>query len=172
MGPTLQRGELKSAFRMRYFTYCVKWLAAFAPLLLGLVAFAPKLDETNAYVLIPLYMALYFATGACAVATGGFLIGAWWARKLEKSAPLSQSWKQLIAVVGAAILIALSLLSIYLVVKGVALQAIPLPTRGESRTVFLATEPLTYALCMTTWCTCAISFPYYALQGIRRAYAT
>jgi hypothetical protein len=173
MGPVRRVGEETSAFRMRYASYCTKWLVPMSVLLCILIIVRPPINGLGIYVVAPLYLVLGFGTGMSLLAGLSFLVGAWWARRLEQSYSLSKKWQRLIATVAAVIAFIGWAVCVFVVVRGIAVHTVPIPDRFlHYRPVSWGAEPLTFALSISFYSYVALVTPYYVVRGLRRAYAT
>ena len=173
MGPVRKIGEETSAFRMRYANYCVRWLLPMAALLCILLTVRPPITGLGIYIVVPLYLVLGFGTGMSLLAALGFLVGAWWARRLEQSYALSKKWQRLMATVAAVVAFIGWSICVFIIFRGITAHTVPIPDRFlHYRPVSWGAEPLTFTLSIGFYSYVALATPYYVLRGLRRAYAT
>jgi hypothetical protein len=102
-----------------------------------------------------------------------FLVGAWWARRLEQSLDLSKKWQQLMVSVAAVIAFIGWAVCVFVVVRGISTHTVPIPNRFlHYRPVSWGAEPLTFALSISFYSYVALVTPYYVVRSVRRAFAT
>lgn len=119
MGPVRTSDESNSEYRLRYASYCFKWLCSLGLPFVVMLLVRPSLDVPPAmFIVFFLYIGLGLGTGCAFLAMVGFAIGGFWAGWLENSASRPLVWTKLKNVTGVILLMFFTAFFCYWFVKG------------------------------------------------------
>jgi hypothetical protein len=173
MGPSRSPAEPESAYRWRYALYCIRWFACLAFGLGLLMALRPSVHDCPLpFLVVFLYVGLPLGTATSGLAALGFLAGAFWSGRLERSPGLATTWPKAKAWLRTLVLLPICGFGAIAIARGVIDGEIWILRRyGPLSTVSLTQEPWLYSVMMVAWCAVTAGLAYYQLTDLRRAHA-
>lgn len=172
MGPSRRAAEAESAYRLRYALYCLRWFGGLALALGAWMALKPPVhDFPLPFLAMFFYLGLPLGTAVAGLGAFGFLIGAFWSKRLEQSRRLARNWPKAKAWLRALALLPISGFGVYTVARGVFHGEILIPRRYVFSTVALSEEPLGYYIALVVWCVLTAGLVYCQISDLRRAQA-
>jgi hypothetical protein len=173
MGPARSPAEPESAYRLRYARYCFRWFAWLAAGLALLVTLQPSVHAFPLPLLLMfLYIGLPLGAATSGLAAFGFLVGAFWSRRLERHRGLALTWPKAKAWLRALALLPISAFGVFAIARGLVDGEIWILRRYAAlSTVSLAEEPVGYCVMLAGWCALTAGLLYYQFTDLRRAQA-
>lgn len=167
LSPCRRFDEKVSEFRFRYAWFSLKCALLFAMPLSLLLAIRPEVNQSPIPLLVmALYFGLPIAFGMAVLSAFGFVIGGFFARKLENSLTTRWLWPRVQFVVSVLFLSPLAVFSFYWLFRGITTLETQALARGGVRIITPNSAPLFFWVSLLGWAIFSFGIPYY---GYRRA---